>query len=309
VIVADGGSIDGTQDIVRRLAKRDPRIRLIHNPARIQSAGINAAVAIADPASELILRIDAHADYPPDFVRRTIETLERVGAHSVVVRLVTTGRSSFERAVAAVLNSPVGSGGSIHRVGGASGFVDHGHHALFRREVFAALGGYDESFVANEDAEFDARIRAWGGRIWFQNDIKIVYYPRRSLRALARQYWRYGTGRAQTFLKHRERLRLRQLAAPLLVVTLVLSLLGALAWLPFLAVPVSYVLALMGIGVGFAFQKRDMGMLAAGSALGVVHLAWGAGFLTELVRRTSKPSVRNGAGKGSTAARGPDHAR
>jgi len=178
VIVADGGSTDGTVEIVRRLHESDARVRLLHNPARIQSAGVNAAVAAADPASEVILRVDAHADYPPDFALRTVEALERTGADSVVVRLKSAALPApgarFQRAVAAAFNSRLGSGGSAHRVGGESGFVDHGHHAAFRRSVFAAAGGYDQDFVANEDAELDARLRASGARIWFQNDIVVT---------------------------------------------------------------------------------------------------------------------------------------
>lgn len=298
LIVADGGSSDGTQDIVRDLARQDPRIRLVDNPARIQSAGINAAVALADPASTAILRVDAHADYPADFVTHCLEVLQRTGADSVVVRLVTTARpgpgSWFQRAVAAALNSRAGSGGSAHRVGGASGFTDHGHHAAFRRTVFAATGGYDESFVANEDAELDARIRASGRLIWFENDIAVTYYPRRTPQALARQYWRYGVGRAQTFLKSRERLRLRQMAPPLLVAGLALSLLLSLVSAWFLVVPLLYLLTLAAAAPAFAVPARDPALLAVPVVLATAHLAWGSGFLAGVLRG-SRGTIRKGA--------------
>lgn len=302
LIVADGGSTDGTVEIVRDLAADDRRIRLVDNAARIQSAGINTAVALADPASTAILRVDAHADYPADFVTRCLETLQRTGADSVVVRLVTTGRPGrgawFQRAVAAALNSRAGSGGSAHRVGGVSGFTDHGHHAAFRRTVFAATGGYDESFVANEDAELDARIRASGRRIWFESDIAVTYYPRRTPRALARQYWRYGIGRAQTFLKHGERLRLRQMAPPLLVGVLALALALSLVSSWFLAVPLIYLAALAATGPAFALAERDPTLLAVPLALATVHLSWGAGFIAGLLR-----------GRRGTLGKGAGHAR
>src|SRR5579863_184080 len=44
VIVADGGSTDGTRDIVSAVAARDPRVRLIDNPGRLQAAGLNRAI-------------------------------------------------------------------------------------------------------------------------------------------------------------------------------------------------------------------------------------------------------------------------
>lgn len=294
VIVADGGSTDGTVAIVERLAAADRRVRLLHNPARLQSAGINAAVAAADPASEVILRVDAHAGYPADFAVRVVGALERTGADSVVVRLDTTARhgpgAAFQRAVAAALNSRAGSGNAAHRVGGASGFVDHGHHAAFRRCAFVAVGGYDERFVANEDAELDARLRAAGRRIWFENDIAVSYYPRRTPRALVRQYWRYGIGRAQTFLEHRERLCARQVLPPLLIVGLALAGLAAVlvsGW--FLALPVLYLAVLAALGPAFAWRGRDAALLLVPPALAIVHVTWGAGFLAGVARGRCRP--------------------
>lgn len=306
LIVADGGSTDGTVAIVERLAAADPRVRLLHNPARIQSAGINAAVAAADPASEVILRADAHAAYPADFVPRVVGVLERTGADSVVVRLDTTARRGpgavFQRAVAAALNSRAGSGNAAHRVGGASGFVDHGHHAAFRRSALVAVGGYDESFVANEDAELDARLRASGRRIWFENDIAVTYYPRRTPWALVRQYWRYGRGRAQTFLKHRERLRLRQALPPLLLVGLVLALPAAAlvsGW--FLAVPLLYLAGLAAVGAVLAWRHRDAALLLVPLALAIVHVPWGAGFLAGIAR--GRPPAPRALRRATTRAR------
>lgn len=288
VIVADGGSGDGTVEIVRRLGERDPRIRLIHNPARRQGAGVNAAVAAADPASDIVLRLDAHAGYPRDFAARAVAALGRSGADSVVVRLDTVARpgagSAFQRAVAAAFNSRLGSGGAVHRVGGASGFVDHGHHAAFRRAAFAAVGGYDESFAANEDAELDARLRAAGGRIWFEGDLAVAYYPRRTPGALARQYGRYGRARARTFRTHGERLALRQIAPPVLAAGLAASLLAAAAvsgW--FLAGPLLYLAALAAVGVGFARRGRDPALLMVPVALAIGHVSWGGGFIVGLL--------------------------
>lgn len=283
LIVADGGSTDGTQAAVLEAARVHPRVRLIENPDRLQSAGMNRAVALADPAAEVILRADAHTRYPRDFARKVVGALVESGADSCVVRLKSVGEGGFQRAVAAVSNSRVGSGGSAHRSGGRSGFVDHGHHAAFRRRVFADLGGYDTSFVTNEDAELDYRIRAAGGRIWFASDVEIDYFPRRTPAALARQYWRYGQGRARTFLKHGERLKLRQMLPPAILVGVVLALLLApvSAWV--LLWPAGYLAAVAVAGLALAWSARDASVLAAPLALATMHLAWGGGFLRTLV--------------------------
>lgn len=280
ILVADGRSTDATRAIVDDRASRDPRIRLIDNAARLQAAGINQAVSAARSRADTIVRIDAHAAYPDDFVPRVLARFAETGADMVAVRLDTRGETCLQRGIAAAMNSRFGTGGSAHRVGGFSGFVDHGHHAGMDRATFAAIGGYDPSFAANEDAEMDYRVRRAGGRIWLAGDIEVGYFPRRTLTALFTQYRRYGAGRARTFRKHGERLRLRQLLPPLMssgiAAALLLSLLSPL----FLIVPVGYAAALIGIAASLAVRGRSTCLLAAAPAMAMMHLAWGLGFIT-----------------------------
>ena len=68
ILVLDGGSQDRTAAIVREMAARHPEIRLVENPARLQSAAVNLAARIAARESRILLRADAHAWYPPGFV-------------------------------------------------------------------------------------------------------------------------------------------------------------------------------------------------------------------------------------------------
>lgn len=283
ILVADGGSTDGTREAVTRIAGRSARVRLIDNPDRLQSAGINRAVAASDPRLPVLVRIDAHAGYPDGFVARLLATLEAQDADTVVVRLDTVGTSCFQRAAAAAQNSRVGTGGSAHRMGRRSGFVDHGHHAAFRRAVFEAAGGYDTGFEANEDAELDARIRARGGRIWLDADNAVTYYPRATLRGLVRQYYRYGSGRARTALKHGERLRARQMLPPAVVAALAVSLAGAPFAPVLLAVPAAYAAALGVSAVALAVHARSACVLLAAPALAAMHIAWGCGFLRRMI--------------------------
>ncbi|TIR63960.1 glycosyltransferase, partial [Mesorhizobium sp.] len=73
IVVADGGSTDGTQGIVEELAAEDPRVILIANPKRIQSAAINLAVATFGDDADYLIRIDAHGGYPADYCDRLVE--------------------------------------------------------------------------------------------------------------------------------------------------------------------------------------------------------------------------------------------
>jgi len=285
IIVADGGSSDGTREIVAGIAHANPRVRLLNNPRRLQSAGVNLAAREGDAAASILIRVDAHAGYPGDFIPRLLDALEQSGGQSVVVPMHTVGRGCFQRAVAAVSNSVLGTGGAVHRVGGASGFVDHGHHAAFDRAAFLQVGGYDEAFATNEDAEFDARLRAGGGRIWFAGDIVIDYVPRATPWALARQYFRYGVGRMQNRRKHGYRLRLRQIVPPLLTLGVAASLVAALFWPPALLLAVPYAAAVLAGTLMLVVRAGSLCALLAAVALPIMHFSWGLGFLREAIRR------------------------
>ncbi|MEL6680624.1 MAG: glycosyltransferase family 2 protein, partial [Pseudomonadota bacterium] len=228
-------------------------------------------------------RCDAHAAYPERFVSRLVEAMRAQRADSVVVPMDAMAESGcFQRGLAWIADSKLGAGGSAHRGGTASGFVDHGHHAAFRLAAFTALGGYDTGFRANEDAEYDRRLTDAGGRIWLDGGIRIGYFPRSTPGGLLKQYYHYGRGRAQTCLKHRIRPKLRQLIP---VVNLVL-LAASLALVPFTAMgllwPLVYGALLAGAAVSSALRHGSPCALWGGPAIGIMHIAWGYGFLTRI---------------------------
>ena len=288
IIVADGGSTDKTVDIVKIRSATDDRIVLLDNPHKIQAAGINLAVASLPPEINVIVRIDAHAGYPDNYIGLLTETLEKTGAASVVVRLETSGGNCLQNAIAAVSNGLIGTGGSAHRMGGQSRFVDHGHHAAFKREIFEAAGGYDPSFRANEDAELDYRIRQSGGLIWLDTAISVIYFPRKTLTSLAKQYWRYGIGRAQNFLKHGEKLHLRQLLPPLMTIMVLFGALAGWLFAPLLIFPVGYLAIVVAVALILTVRNRQPCLLWLIFALPAMHIAWGSGFIAKLVRKRSE---------------------
>lgn len=295
ILVLDGGSTDYTARIIEGFSAGNPRFRLIANERRIQSAAVNKAAAMADPRARYMIRADCHADYPPGFIESCVGALERTGAASVVVQMRTVGVTCFQKAVAAAQNSRLGNGGAAHRSGGVSRFVDHGHHAAFRRDTFLAIGGYDESFTHNEDAEFDVRLRRSGNRIWLNADAVLTYFPRSSIAALAIQYYRHGRGRASTILKHRMVPKVRQLL-PLAAVGLGLLglVLGAIDPL-FLLVPTAYVSAALLAGAVLAVRSGSPCTVASGLAALVMHTGWAVGFatrFTQAARRRPEPARR-----------------
>jgi succinoglycan biosynthesis protein ExoA len=289
ILVMDGGSSDGTRSIVTAVAATNEMVRWIDNPGRTQSAACNLAAENLAPQSRILLRVDAHAAYPRDFVFQVINALRTTGATSVVVPMRTVGIGAQQRAIAAAQNSRLGNGGSSHRRIAASRFVDHGHHAAFDLDFFRSVGGYDRSFTHNEDGEFDVRGLRAGGRVWLCSEAVIDYFPRDSLSGLCRQYVRHGRGRARTTRKHGLRLKARQ-ALPLLL--LPMTAIGLLSpVLPWIGIPGGiYLCSSVLWGMVTAVKRRDPALLLMGPAAVVMHLSWATGFFDGWLRaRPGRP--------------------
>ena len=279
IVVADGGSTDATRRIVARFATRYPNVHLIDNPARLQAAAVNLIVETqAEPRHDILVRIDAHATYPPGYVLSVAKSLLSRETEAVATVLDSGGNTGFQRGAAWAAETRLGSGGSGHRGGMNSGFVAHGHHAGFRLATFRGLGGYDITFTTNEDAEFDHRLGLQGGRIWLDASIRVGYIMRRTLRGLSLQYWRYGKGRAQTVRTHRMRPQWRQMIPPAALAVNLATLILA-PWAPALLIlPLFYGLVLLTTTGALVLRHRKPCAFWAGPALFSMHMFWGAGF-------------------------------
>ena len=290
IVVADGGSTDGTVDIVTERARAAARVSLIHNRQKIQSAAINLAVEQFGADADYLIRIDAHGAYPPDYCRALVAEAELRQVGSIVVPMTTVGVAPFQRAVATAQNSAIGTGGSAHRTGKGRGPVDHGHHALMRIDAFRSVGGYDQSFRFNEDAELDYRLRRAGYTIWLTDRTGMTYYPRSTAMGLFRQYFGYGGGRARNILKHRTRPRLRQLAPLAILPVVVLAALSIWHW-GFLVPLVLWGAGCIALGIHAArkyYPQYGMPMRLSplvGLAAMIMHLAWSSGFWAHVAQQ------------------------
>jgi succinoglycan biosynthesis protein ExoA len=290
ILVVDGGSRDGTREVARRLAAELPFLRVIENPKRLQASAFNLALAAADPRAEILIRCDVHADYPPGFLSRAVAALDASGAALAGYGDAPEAETCFQRAVAFVQNTPLGVGGALYRLGGISRFVDHAKHGAFRRSAVEAVGGYDERFSHNEDSELSLRLWQAGHKVWLDAGLTVGYYPRATPKALARQYWLYGRGRAMTVMKHKLVPRPRQMA-PVLLLLAEAAALAAAPFLPWtlLLFPL-YAAALCGVGLWGAARHRHACLLAAPAVMAIMHHAWGAGFLARLAQGWPEPS-------------------
>ncbi len=274
IVVADG---DGSA------ARHIPGdVVVVDNPGGRTSDGLNLAISTASHA--IIVRCDAQSALPPEYVSNAVTILEETGADNVGGRQVPVGSTWMERAIAAAMSSPLGAGNATYRVGGDPGPTDTVYLGVFRRSAIEGVGGFDPHFLRNQDYELNWRIRESGGMVWFDPRLEVAYRPRSTLRALWSQYHQYGWWKRDMLGKHPGSLRLRQLAAPGLVVGLVLGgLAGIVLRRP---VTAAVVPALYGIVVAVATIRsaaRDGSPgLGVALALPTMHLGWGAGFIRRL---------------------------
>ncbi len=304
VVIAVGPSRDDTLAVARRLADEDPRVQVVDNPSGRTPAALNVAVAAA--SGQVVARLDAHATLPPDYLAHAVATLRTAGAANVGGRQVPTASHGFQAAVAAAMRSPVGAGGATYRVGGEAGPVDTVYLGVFRREALDAVGGFDERLIRNQDYELNHRLRAAGGRVWFDPALAVVYRPRATPEALARQYLEYGRWKRVVLRLHPGSLRLRQAIPPIFVLSLgagvLLGVLGAwlasgtlawLSWVPLVGLLVAWGTVVVAAAVRAAGASASIAATAA--ALAVMHVAWGIGFLTCRPRRllATRPGTTN----------------
>ena len=280
IVVADGCGAPGV-----RAAAASAGARVVRIPGANAARGLNAAIAAASHA--VVVRCDARCVLSPDYVRRAVAALERTGAANVGGMQRASGRTPFERAVAAAMGSWLGAGGARYRLGGAEGPVNTVYLGVFRRDAVAAAGGFDETLERNQDYELNWRLRAAGETVWFDPGLAVAYRPRGSVAALARQYFDYGRWKRGVLRRHRASLRLRQVAAPALVLALggALGLAAVSGWAgdarvagAALVVPAGYAAAL-ALGAAHAARREGSASVRVAVALATMHLAWGAGFL------------------------------
>lgn len=287
VTLAVGPSHDGTADVADALAREFDRVRVVANPSGATPAGLNAAIAAS--AGEIVVRVDGHAMIPNDYVRVAVEVLERSGADNVGGVMAAEGIGDFERAVAAAMTSRFGVGDASFHVGGEEGPALTVYLGCFRRSALERVGGYDESMERAQDWELNLRIRESGGVVYFTPSLHVIYRPRHSLRALARQYHDYGRWRREVARRHPSTLSARYLAAPVTVAVIGLGVLvSAVA-----AIGGRQGLALAGLAPAAVYASGNTiasittGLRSGDAAVtlrlpavfATMHGAWGVGFL------------------------------
>jgi glycosyltransferase involved in cell wall biosynthesis len=284
VLVVDGLSNDGTREVIESFAGRFPQLRMVSNEKQITPAALNLGIAAA--RGSVIVRMDAHVEYPRDYISALVALLEQSAADNVggVCQTLPANNSPVARAVALGMSHPLGVGNAHFRIGSVEDrWVDTVPFGCYRREVFDRIGLFDEELVRNQDDELNLRLIKQGGRILLSPRIVCKYYARGSLAKLWRMYYQYGYYKPLVVRKLGGVMTVRQLLPPLFVLCLIVTAAAApwsrLGLMAFAAVAGSYLLAIAAVA---AASVGRLGLAAAAALLGVfpaLHISYGLGYL------------------------------
>lgn len=290
VLFIDGMSKDSTRDIVKEYTKMYPFIKLVDNPKKIIPIAMNIGIRAAK--GDIIMRLDAHANYPTNYFSTLVRQLINLRADNVGVacRTDVLNKTSKTLAIREVLSNRFGIGNSTFRLGVADVMeVETVPFGCWRRDVFDKYGYYDERLIRNQDIELNKRIGHGGGKIYIVPDAYCTYLARETFGALARN--NYGNGKWNVltvyYTKQMDSLSLRHFIPLLFLLSLVIPLFCSLIWWPVVFVAIvslfTYLLVLGSISMRLMIQKHlNFGYLLISFI--VLHVSYGWGSLRALLK-------------------------
>lgn len=288
VVIADAMSEDCTRSKIADFANSHPdlKITIVDNLARTIPAGVNAAAKAA--GGKFLVRMDAHSVPDREYVATSIRLLKDGIAENVggVWEICPGEDTCIARSIAAAAAHPLGAGDALYRIAKKAAYVETVPFGAFRKDTFEKVGRFDESLLSNEDYEFNTRIHLNGGRVWLDPQIHSKYFARKTLRQLARQYWRYGFWKYKMLKRYPDSLRWRQAIPP--VFTFLILLLALLSIFSGFA----RIILASGLGFYFAvllifssiesFKRKNICYLLMIFPILIMHFSWGGGFLSSI---------------------------
>jgi len=288
VLVVDGMSTDASRSVIESYADSHSFIRRLENPKKITPAALNTGIVAARGA--VIMRMDAHVEYPTNYISTLVRRLDESGADNVggVCRTCAADDRSLSRAIALGMSHPLGVGNSYFRIGTAEPrWTDTVPFGCYRREVFDRIGLFDEELIRNQDDEFNFRLIRQGGRILLLPEVVCHYYARDTLGKLWRMYFQYGYFKPLVVRKVGRVMTVRQLIPSLFVLSLAAAGLAA----PWSRLAAAILLAMVLIYAGTIAACAASLIVKGGLRCSlwlclvfpVLHVSYGLGYLKGLL--------------------------
>jgi succinoglycan biosynthesis protein ExoA len=278
----DGGSTDGTLEKIEEWQKQNAGIYLINNPERYANFAFNAAYP--HTKGKYLAFIGAHAEYPNDFLKTGKQYLDANECDLVGGPLIQKGKSEKGKAIAYAMSSKMGVGDTEFRTDSKKQYVDSVAFAMYKREIFDAIGIMDEQLIRNQDDELHYRMNAAGYRILMVPEMKCVYYVRETLKGLSKQYFQYGLFKPLVLRKVKSGIRLRHIVPTCFVLYLMWILflwqyVGVVSLVPL------FLYVLLILYVAFSSKMRIGTRLFMCTVFPTLHISYGVGFFLGLSKR------------------------
>ncbi len=284
VIIVDGMSTDATSNIADEYEKHYAFVRCLRNPKQTAAAALNLGFAKA--RGDIIMRADAHAVYPSNYVEGLVNALLCSAADNVGPLWITepANDSPSARAIALALRHPFGVGNARFRIGARERcWVDTVPFGCYRRSVFERIGLFDEDLIRNQDDEFNLRLIRNGGRILLVPDITVRYYARDSLGKLARMYYQYGYFKPLVVRKLGAVMTWRQVVPSLFLLALIcfgtFATWNGIARIGLLGLLAVYLAVVVVCAAQAAFGLNVRCAAALCCAFVLMHISYGLGFI------------------------------
>lgn len=285
VVISDAMSEDNTRTKIQEFSQKNPvlKVVVVDNPKRTIPSGVNAAAQAAK--GKFLVRMDAHSVPDKNYIHESVRLLKENVAENVggVWEIQAGENTCIARAIAASASHPLGAGDALYRIANKAAYVETVPYGAFSKATFEKVGRFDETLLANEDYEFNTRIRLSGGRIWLDPRIRCKYYARKNLQQLAKQYWRYGFWKYKMLKRYPKTLRWRQAIPPVftfgILLFTILSTFSEFARIILASGFGLYISVLAIFSIMEALKRKDICYLKMIFALMVMHFCWGSGFL------------------------------
>jgi len=288
IVIADSLSTDATKEKISEFIKSNPSvlIKVIDNAKQTIPSGINCAAKVSK--GEILIRLDAHSEPNGEYVKTSVDLLKNNIAENVggVWEIQPGEDTCIAKAIAKAAAHPLGVGDAKYRVSTKSQYVNTVPFGAFYKKTFENIGCFDETLLANEDYEFNTRLKNSGGKVWLDTRIRSKYYARKNLKELAQQYWRYGFWKVRMLKRYPATIRWRQAIPPLFMASVIF--LGVLSiFISFTRIILGvefaiYFLPLILAGLQTAIKHNDPCFLLIPFAIITMHFSWGGGFLSSL---------------------------
>lgn len=201
ILIADGGSTDGTRAIVQQISKEHPKVKLVDNPEKYQSFALNKMINQAQ--GEIFLRADGHCIYANDYISACVTTLLNQDAKNVGGAQRYIAENRVQAGIALAMKSFLGNGNAKYKREDYNGFADTVFLGCFWTKDLKEIGGFSKEQITSQDLELNLRLkRAFGPCVYVSSSIKSSYLPRRRFTKLLKQYFKHGRGRAVTIQLH-----------------------------------------------------------------------------------------------------------